>query len=90
MNCGIFFPFLYKSLFCGFHFSTKAYFVGTHWKCLTKTLLIGTHNIHFYGEIEKLTTELSNIPLLPSPLKAYYIFHTKHLIYRQIIHMMDG
>ena len=41
-----------------YHFSyfyTKIYVVGTPQKCLSEVLLMCTHNIHFYGEIRKLS-----------------------------------
>ena len=46
---GIFFLFLHKT-----------YIVGTHWKCLTKVLLMSTHNVCFYGELKKIISESQN------------------------------
>ena len=40
------------------NFSIKTYVVGTQ-KCLTKALLMSTHNICFFGELEKIIPEFS-------------------------------
>ena len=34
--------------------------VGTHQRCLTEALLMSTQNICFYGEIRKITSQLSS------------------------------
>ena len=36
----------------------KTFVVGTHYKLLTKALLLSTQNISFYGEIRKSIPEL--------------------------------
>ena len=43
--------FMYLVIFVN---STKTCNVGSHSKCLAKVLLMGTYNIHFYGEISKI------------------------------------
>ena len=40
------------------YFSIKTYVVGTHEKSLTEAFLMCTLNICFYGELEKIITEL--------------------------------
>ena len=34
--------------------SMKTYVIGTHKKCLTKVLLMSTHNMRFHGEIREI------------------------------------
>ena len=50
------------------YFSTKTYVVGTHWKRLSKALLMSTHNICFHGEIRKIFTWY---PLLSRPMHGW-------------------
>ena len=40
------------------YFFIKIYIVGTHQKRLSKVLLMSTHNICFYGEMEKIIPEI--------------------------------
>ena len=40
-------------------FSIKTYVVGTHWKPLSKAILMNSHYLHFYGEMWKIILKLS-------------------------------
>ena len=64
----MFFLFLHKNECCGYsleaphlkHLSTKTYLVGTHYKHLSKVLLMSTHSICFLGEIRKKYQQFSD------------------------------
>ena len=43
-----------------FYFSIKMFVVGIDWKHLTEAILMSTHSIRFYGELEKIIPELSS------------------------------
>ena len=47
--------FLIQNFFLFFLFLTKIYVVGTHWKHLSKALLMSTHNISFFFGKNKKT-----------------------------------
>ena len=48
----------------------KIYVVGTHYKCLSKPLLMSTHNICFHGEISKI---LCGYPLFSGAMIPEYL-----------------
>ena len=50
-----------------FSLLVKTYIVCTHLKHLCEMLWMSTHNIGFYGELEKIIPELSSITLLDKP-----------------------
>ena len=66
------------------YFSMETYVVGTHKKWLNETLLMGTHNIYFHGEIRKICPDTSyqeqrimqSCIIEKSGITVYYFLHT--------------